>query len=338
MKMDGSTIVLGWDGLDYQLSARWGMLDRFGPYSAKIDTYDNQSIGEPHTWELWPTLITGLGPDEHGVVHSTEDKGVDWNNPLIQLGAAVAAGVVPQSVRTEVGRWLRNRGAGLSQHGPAYYRERGVETIFDERTSRPISIPNYYTDFDEAFGLTFDRGTIFKDYVDKRTAENSEVWEPAVSQSILEARLATEAMKRAGIVRSAIERDYDIVWAWFGIVDTVGHLNPSLEEPLQRRVYDFVAEITEWIEDVITPDDTLVVVSDHGLREGTHTHDPIFASNVESIVDEVDSVFDVAPILNAHTRESNRSPNLRDPWDRRPHTRDSTMGEVKESLEDLGYI
>lgn len=338
MATSGTTIVLGWDALDYELCEEFGLSGAFGAHTRTIDTFDNPVVGAPQTWEVWPTMITGVGPDEHGIVHSSSSEGVDWENPAINLAANIAAGIVPQSVRTEIGRWIRNSGAGLDQHGPDYYAENDIPTVFDDRVSRPISIPNYHTELDEQLGLTFDRADVFNDYIDKHGADGEKKWEPTVGQEKLESRLAAEVMQRAGIVRSALHREHDIVWVWFGYLDTVGHLEPSLEEPLQERAYHVAANVTQTIKSEAAMDDRVLVVSDHGLRKGKHTHDAFFGGDEKRLVDSVESVFDVASVVERVTPRSSDVPTVRDEWSQKSSDQDMAVEEVEESLEDLGYI
>lgn len=331
---DRTIVVLGWDGLDHELATEYGLSDAFGDHVRSIETYDNPALGEPHTWELWPTLVTGVGPDEHGIVHSSETEGVDWENPLVRRASAAAQEVLPNRLRADIGRRLRSAGAGVAEHGPGYYDERGLETVFDDRCARPISIPNYRTTFDEELGLSFDREALFADYVRKRA---DVAWQPTTSQSLLEARITADLMRRVGILRAALEREYDVVWVWFGYLDTVGHLEPALDEPLQRRAYDVAAEVTASVRAAAAPSDLVVSVADHGLRDGDHTHSPLFAADDADLVAEVESVFDVAPALDRRTPRGDDRPAVREPFQVDGGDEPDLDG-VRDTLENLGYI
>jgi hypothetical protein len=48
----GTTIVLGWDGLDTTLVERFGPTEAFGPHCTSITTFDNPALGTPHTFEV----------------------------------------------------------------------------------------------------------------------------------------------------------------------------------------------------------------------------------------------------------------------------------------------
>jgi hypothetical protein len=155
--MTGPVIVLGWDALDIEVLDELGLGDAFGGQHRRIETHVNPVIGEPHTRELWPTLITGRLPDGHGIHAATEGDGVAWDSPLLNRASAAAQGVVPQAVRTAIGRRLRERGAAVEAYGQEHYRAHGIETVFDAYDSRPISIPNHETERDRRLGLDANR-------------------------------------------------------------------------------------------------------------------------------------------------------------------------------------
>lgn len=64
-----------------------------------IDTIVS-AAGSPSTHELWPTIITGLPPAEHGLVL---DDGVAWENPLLAYGSRLADALLPDIVQTRLG-------------------------------------------------------------------------------------------------------------------------------------------------------------------------------------------------------------------------------------------
>lgn len=333
----GTTVVLGWDGLDYELLHEFGLADAFGDHHCRIDTYCNDVIGEPHTREIWPTIITGVGPDEHGIYAAEEGEGVQWSNPAIRTAARVAQHTVPEGVKTALGRWLRSQGAGVEKYAADYYDDQGLETVFDGRRSLPIAVPNYWTDLDDQHGFMFDRGAALGKWIDR----DSEGWRPADrdQQHALEQEMHAEAAQKLGLVRQAIQREYDLVFAWFGFIDTVGHVEPAAVDPVQRRAYETAAAWTADIRASLAPDDRLVCVSDHGLRGGSHTMDATLAADTEGVTDMVESVFDVTPMLERLTpqRDADHAPPLR-AGDSGRVGNGLSADTVRDRLEDLGYV
>jgi len=67
--MSGAIIVLGWDGLNLELAERFGVAESFGAHTATIETYVNPATDEPHTKELWPSMITARAGPTGRVAH-----------------------------------------------------------------------------------------------------------------------------------------------------------------------------------------------------------------------------------------------------------------------------
>lgn len=296
-----TTVVLGWDALDYDLLERFGLTEAFGGHVREIDTIVNSALGEPHTNELWPTLITGLPPEEHGIRASTEDGTVEWDNPLIALAASVANGIVPEQLRTTLGRMLRDRGAGLDYKTPTYYREHGIETVFDGRRGVGLAIPNYVTPHTVDLGLTVDRAPLFQDWVNKRSANGGESWHASRDEGALWDYLISDTFQTLGATTAAAERDVDLVWSWLPLLDTVGHLAPAMADGSQRRAYRVAAEATAIVRQRLQPEDELICVSDHGLQGGHHTETACVAAADGSVVAGVESVLDFADAIDAVT-------------------------------------
>jgi len=157
--MTGPIIVLGWDGLDIELLERYGHGDAFGAHRARIGTHVNEIIDDPHTRELWPSMITGVSPDEHGI-HAATENGVAWNSSLLRAGSRLATNTIPDDLQAYLGKRLREQGVGLDAKTPAYYREHDIGTVFDGG-GRAISIPNYETDRDRERGLDGNRDALW---------------------------------------------------------------------------------------------------------------------------------------------------------------------------------
>jgi hypothetical protein len=321
-----TVVVLGWDALDYELLARWNLTDAFGASARCIDTFDNPYVGEPLTREVWPSIITGVTPDEHGIHAATDDAGIEWNNPLINVASTLAGGVVPQRVRSAIGHHLRNRGARVKQGRAAALDDTAHGTVFEGRDSVALSIPSYQTPLDRALDIVVDRTAIWHGVLHTVDADDGTMYEPEVSVAELEQRLLGKARKRYGYVEAAAEQGHDLVFCWFGYLDTVGHLAPAVGgEQWQREHYERAAQ---WTRDLRERSDaTVVCVSDHGLREGTHTHDATYAAPQGTPLPE--SVLEVRAALDAITPRSSGRDDAAMQGD--------ALGDVEEQLSALGY-
>jgi len=323
--MTGQIIVLGWDALDGALIERYGLGEQFGEF-ASIETITNPHVGEPHTMELWPTLITGERPTEHGIRAATGEGGVDWDSPVISLAADLAAGVVPQRLRTEIGRVLRERGAGLDSKRAAEFKARGLRTVFDGG-GRAISIPNYETPYDRSHGLNGCRNDVWEIIVPDRSVKNG--IEPQVGLGTVWETILGAAGDRLGHTLAAIEQGHDLVWTWFGLLDTIGHIQPAMDAALEQRGYGLAASMTALVREV-APDDAIVLaLSDHGLQCGSHTDYATLATEHAPARDAIDSVVDVAGwVEQARSGEAAGS--------------GAAFGdgsdEMQDQLEALGYV
>jgi hypothetical protein len=339
--MTGTTVVLGWDGLDRTLVEEYDLTEAFGPHYSPLETFDNPILGKPHTYELWPSIITGRPPDEHGVHIATEDD-PDPNHPLLEAAGETVWKATPRRLRAALEKRFEGRGAKLGLLSADYYRTRDISTVFDGRTARPIAIPNYRVTRDYDLDVVFDRGREFERFL--RAGERggrSRALAALVPQ--LEELLAGEASRKLGIVRSAVQREYDLVFVWLGFIDTVGHLAPIAGEIApgwQERSYRLAADWTRELRKALLETDKLVCVSDHGIREGHHTPDAFIGATHEGIPESADTVLDVRSAIESATPASGATgtPSLKEVYQTEERTRVRTAGDVKEQLDGLGYL
>jgi hypothetical protein len=317
-------IVLGWDALDAELIEEYGLESCFGE-TKKIETYANPVIDEPHTRELWPSMITGLHPDKHGIHAVSDTDGVDWDSAWLDWLSTITTGVVPKSLRTVIGKRLRERGAGLDAKRPTYYRKNGVATVFEDG-DRAISIPNYLTSYDEEHDLDGNRDDVWASILPDR--DGSEGMEPNVGVEEIWATLATAVGDRLGHTLAAIEAGHSLTWTWFGLLDTVGHIAPAVDAALEERAYHLAAKTAETIREAAPADATVVSVSDHGLQDGDHTQYATLATESIPAHSAIDHVFDVAGWIE--TARSWEAPSEVGYGD--------GVGEMTDRLESLGYI
>lgn len=333
-----TTVVLGWDALDATLLDDYGLASAFGSHHTRLGTFDNPLLEYPHTKEVWPSIVTGQPREVHGVwVKQVADR-KEWSNPAIDRASELLSGVLPKSVRTAAGRVLMRAGTDEETLlGPEYYREKGISTVFDGRRARAVSIPNYLTEADRDHGFDLDRSEIF----DRIPAGERAEFRPKREQHHIEEVMTRMASARLGVVGSCLQYDYDLVFAWLGYVDTVGHLAPAMDEGgWQERCYRFAAGATREIRDRLDEDDVLVCVSDHGLRDGYHTDDAFLGASDERVVEGVESVLDVRAGIEAVTpsRSSRAEPTVRDPYRCESSVQRESAEEVRARLEDLGYL
>jgi hypothetical protein len=320
-------VVLGIDALDPELVDADEHPSQTLAAHRSIATIDS-SAGEPSTHELWPTIITGLPPEDHGLVL---DDGVAWESPLLRYGSRVADHLISDDLQTRVGGWLLNRtDEDAFRVLATYYEDNGIETVFDGREAVAIGVPNYVTDPDDEdreHQLRRHMGELFERDADAkgghRSADPDEFYE----------RCLEMAMVRIARVRRALRsRRHELVFGYTSGLDLVGHVSYDRPE-LQRRAYRELDEFVGELRGDLRASDELLLVSEHGLQDGLHTHEAMVAATTASLVEPVDGVADVRAAIEAELDAADHRPDGRE-----TAAAEGSGDEVRDQLEDLGYL
>jgi predicted AlkP superfamily pyrophosphatase or phosphodiesterase len=323
-----TVVVLGIDALDPELVDPESHPHLVLESHSSINTLVSSS-GEPSTHELWPTIITGLPPAEHGLVL---DDGIAWENPLISVASSVADRFLPDVFQTRLGAWLLTNTEADAFRTPAtYYEDKGIQTVFDSYRSAAIGVPNYVVDpdsEDREHQLRRQMGELFERDPDARGGHRST--DPVTFYE----QCMEMAMIRIARVRRALRsQTYELVFGYTSGLDLIGHVSHSRPE-LQRGAYNELNEFVEELRRDLSDEDTLLLVSDHGLQDGLHTKEAIVAGPTE-IVAEIESVLDIRSAIERLLENGDHSPT--DRWDDEART-EHHSDEVQQQLERLGYM
>lgn len=324
-------VVLGLDALDP------GLVDPESHQNLTLDSYRaietiNSVEGEPSTHELWPTIITGLKPAEHGLVL---DDGVAWENPFLRVGSSVADYLLPSELQTRIGAWLLNNTEADAFRTPAtYYSENDLTTVFDGRESAAIGIPNYVVDpdtEDREHTLRRNMGDFFERDPDVKGGHTS-----ADLAMFYEQCMEMAMIRIARARRSLRSRQYELVFAYTSGLDLIGHVSHS-QPARQQRAYDELNEFVGELRTDMSEDDELLLVSDHGLQDGVHTNEAMVAGTTERLVTSIDSVTDIRLAIDA---ELDSGVHADTPARSTTQSSSDTINDdrVRSQLEDLGYI
>lgn len=324
-----TVVVLGIDALDPELVDDDAHPNLVLEARSAIDTIES-AAGNPSTHELWPTIITGVPPTEHGLVL---DDGVSWGSPLLDLGSRVADWFLPDALQRRLGAWLlTNTRADAFRTSATYYEDHGLDTVFDGRQSTAIGVPNYVvdpTDQDREHLLRRGMGELFERDADAvgghRTSDPVVFYEQCMEM----------AMVRIARVRRALRsRSYELAFGYTSALDLVGHVSHSMPD-MQRRAYE---EADDFVADVVGDlgrTDELLLVSDHGLQSGVHTDQAMVSCTEPEVVRRIESVVDVRGGIDYLLDQQDHSPEPR------TFEREDAPGRddrVREQLQDLGYI
>lgn len=322
-----TVVVLGIDALDPDI------VDPTKHPNLTLESYRSietivSSSGEPSTHELWPTIITGIEPSEHGLLL---DEGVTWENPVIATMSSIANHVLPDSLRTHIGAWLlTNTDADAFRTPATYYEENGIETVFDSRKAKAIGVPNYVVDpdtEDREHQLRRRMGDLFE-----RDPEATGGHRSSDPVAFYEQCLEMAMIRIARVRRALRSREYELVFGYTSGLDLIGHVSHSRPE-LQQGAYDELDSFVGDLRGDLREDDELLLVSDHGLQEGLHTDEAMVAGTATTI-EGIDSVLDVRASIEALFDQKDHTPSGR--WEESISSEQSE--EVRQQLEDLGYM
>lgn len=296
-------VILALDALDAEL-VEYFDIDAYRLNTHReIETFANMNE-RPYTLEVWPTVATGLTPEEHGV---TFGKTSQWENPLLELGSRIT-GHLSERTRTRLGRLAERTVDAESSHG-----QTDQPTIFDGDANVVHNWPGV-TDGSELqhvwdLMVQASRGEIPKEVFDREV-------------------LATAA-EQFGWAKEMLRHEVGVAGVHVHALDAAGHSYGESEADL-RRIYERVGEFVGEIEALLTPDDDLLVISDHGMntsftdpdkKPSAHSWRAFASTTYQSLPD---SVFEVKDWVEEHSDST---------------TVDRTNVELpEEQLRDLGYM
>jgi len=321
-------VVMGIDALDADLVDSDTHPNLTLAHHRAIDTIVS-SAGKPSTHELWPTIITGLPPSEHGL---KLDDGVSWGSPVLDFGSRVADTFLPDAVQSHIGAWLLTNTSADAFRTPAtYYVEHGISTVFDDRDASAIGIPNYVVEpdnEDREHRLRRSMGDLFERDADAvgghRTSDPAAFYEQCMEM----------AMVRIARVRRRLRsRNYELVFGYTSALDLIGHVAhsiPSLQQQAYEETDQFMGELRADLEE----GDELLLVSDHGLQDGIHTEEAMVASTSGALA-SVDSVIGVRSALEQELDDGRHQPV---PAETEVFEDAGRSDEVRRQLEELGYL
>lgn len=299
-----TVLVLALDALDAGLVEHFDLdsfrLDSFG----EIETYAHTK-DDPYTPEVWATVATGLGPEEHGVTGAGTSE---WSNPLLEAASSLTS-YLPEQTRGQLGKLVRDKTGERETIGRTDRR-----TVFDRDDAVVRNWPGVTDgrDLQTAWDLMY--GAI-------RDMPKQE----------FERRLLCLCAEQFGWAREMLNHDVALAGVHVHALDAAGHAyndDPESLEHVYRRVGGFVDELVASLGE----DDDLLLLSDHGMSvtflDGDPDDDPgshSWRAYASATTDEIPgSVYDVREWIERHaSRIAGETDDVEMPV---------------EQLRELGYI
>lgn len=296
-------IVLGIDALDHQLVEQWDLdnlrLDCAGP----MTTYAHMKE-VPMTQEMWPTMATGLSPEEHGI---TEDRTSEWSNPFVDF-ASRFTWTLPSQTRKKLGDLIE----GLT--GSSYDLP---------ETDSPIV-------FDGPGRVVHDWPGVINSHWLQWAWQTATPDDETQTDELFKRDLTALGVQQLAWARFMLSRPSALAATHVHTVDMGGHIF-ARDEPQLREMYEWMDDQVGQVLNEMGPEDDLLILSDHGMvtewaREGdieVGKHS-FRAMSSTTAADRPEDVYDVSDWVECHVPE----------WD---HSGDA-VDIPTEQLEDLGYI
>ncbi|MFC4438915.1 MULTISPECIES: alkaline phosphatase family protein [Natrialbaceae] len=296
-------IVLGIDAADYRLVKRWNLENLLLDNHASLETFSH-SLETPSTIEVWPSIATGLPPEEHGLSGGSRDR-LEWENPALKLASRLTS-YLPTEVRYQLGRPFRRTSSLESAR-----IDDSIPHLFDSghvRNWPGITPAREWGQASEWFGRV-SRGELSdEEYFRLEMGNDGRIigW--------------LEAQALSGV---------SIAGAHTHGLDHLGHVYAKRPQRL-REGYELIDTLVGQLRDLA---DELVIVSDHGMQQtltddpepGVHSWHAMVSTTMEG--DLPDSVFDVRPWIEARLGSESRTENDA-----------ATIDAPAEHLRDLGYL
>ncbi|MFC4543255.1 alkaline phosphatase family protein [Halosolutus amylolyticus] len=329
--------IVALDAADYALAREWDceniLLDRH----RELETFA-YSGPNPNTLEVWTSVATGVGPEEHGLASTGEQQ--QWGNPALEYASKVAPYVLPKETRIKIGTWLRgDSGAGATDGTGGADDTDGASDTGGLRSGIGGSAAGMtlrQTDHPHLFEAA-DR--VVRWWPGVTPGEHlSQTWHwlnLASSGEITDAELWRRLYGNAGLevgwLQGMGHANVPLAGVHMHVLDAAGHAFATHPDRL-REVYERVDRLLGTLREHV---DDLLVLSDHGMQvewidgddePGFHSFRAIGSTTIDDRPPE--SVFDVPEWIEVRVEDQ------RGTKDDRPAVMDTT----EEQLRDLGYL
>lgn len=333
-------ILLGFDSFDAERVTHFDtpQIDQL-PESGTLHTPAGLESAELSTVVLWASMLAGQHPKEMYPEYydETTDGGLNittegrWNTRLLnQLSSANLEERVIKILPSRVNQFIKRHlsSAGIKKESYVEARLSETHSILDvARNPKVISLP----------GVNWDASNEeLKTLISPRESSDGESYiEIDADPRIFERQGMNNDIDRLLRTIYAVEsREHDFLFTHFFSLDLAQHIWSRADDKMQRW-YGFYDYLLKCVRDTAGPDDTIVIVSDHGMLEsGIHSKRAFYGASVPIWGDvEEYRTEDLFEVLEAELKRDRHEPT--DTGDAGSlHMTDETA----DHLRDLGYF
>lgn len=303
-------IVLGLDAVDAAQVDHFGMDEYMLNDYGEMETFAHQNP-IPHTGEVWPSVATGLQPQEHGITHGGESK---WDNVIIEKASQLVGPYISMHKRADIGRVIRSVTSADWE-----IAETDEPTFFDGEGRYCHNWP----------------GTINGNEVRKVWRHIEHTNDQSEPEEEFDKQLLATAASKFGWVLEMMKHDAVLIGTHIHAIDASGHAYASNEEHY-RQFYEEIGKYVSEIRNQLGETDELLLTSDHGMNckwlpeNDYKLHNHSFrAWSATTLDDRPTSVFEVKSWIESkiqkHEKEYQRST-------------ETNLELPEDQLRELGYI
>ena len=313
-------IVLALDALDAGLVEEWELDNLKLNNHKQIETFSGDR-GQPHTIEVWPSIATGLRPEEHGI---NRDNASEWStllNPFFKIGAKFLS----YRMRMKVGSILESFGFVHDYS----LSEVDCETFMDGERRAVHNWPCV-----------------------ENSDELKEMWkifeEEVYTVEELNRLTFGKSAEQFGWAREMLNYNLELAAVHIHALDVLGHSYTTYDEDIGaltnsgefyegpgnidnlKEAYEKVGRFVKEIENNLDEEDDILILSDHGMKNSILDDDDLgkhsFRAFASTTMDKdlPDSVFEYKEWIEDGLIEV--------------HEDEETVNMPKEQLRELGYI
>lgn len=325
-------IVIGLDSLDYSRAAEYSMptLEEFDE-RGQLNTPPGLEPNELITGLLWPSILMGnhprtLFPGHFSTETQSDESLTGWSNPLLnnRLVSNLEAFLV-----TRLSRQQKDRLKSLLSKGGVEQEKKAVSvmeqhgSLLDTASNpRLISVPGINGDDSNT-----ELKTMVADRVNgpgKQPKENAEAFESAAMRG--------DADRLARTLNAISSRNHDLIFSHFYSLDLIQHIWVNSERKMSRWHY-FYDRIVSQVLHEADDDDTVVVISDHGMQSnGLHSKRAFYAATDSIWGESTFQMTELRSVLESVLASQELQSEPDDP------DRLEIDDQTKDHLEELGYF
>ena len=265
-------LILGIDALEYELVEKWDLKNLKQEEYGKVELplYGDE---EPNTRIIWPCFITGKMPREMGYVTSRIFK------PPIQFFINIFLPKIkfvfnPQRNRESIDFISREENI-KTRFSKKLYKLLAERNVTRKPTREDIKSETIFDLFNNSFHLHIP---IYDEYLPPYSNKVIHAIEDKAYRPVFELQCIQEFKQRTKEVFEWLEKEWKLFMQYFWLLDGIQHVfynQPKKIAKFYLMFDEFVGKVREKIDN----ETLLLIISDHGQKNGIHTNYGFYSLN-----------------------------------------------------------